>query len=214
MLEHVKQDQFYFTVTDLKQFQYCQRIIYFTYVQPVPRRVTRLMKFGEERHLDLERLEPRRVVRKYGLAEGRKVFREHLISKKFGISGKLDLSIHTPETIYPVEFKFTEEKEPRQNYIGQLAAYALLLEENYGIPVERGFFYRTPLKKIVGVNLTDDRKQQVIAGLEQMRELVGKEAFPPMAKERGKCVDCEWLNFCGDVLVPERSGPVIGYFAK
>ena len=44
-------------VTDLKQFVYCPRILYFTYVLPIPHPVTRKMDFGKIEHLELDRLE-------------------------------------------------------------------------------------------------------------------------------------------------------------
>lgn len=212
MFEPARSKAFYFTVTDLKQYQYCPRIIYFTYVQPVPRRITRLMKFGEERHFENEALEPRRVIKKYGLDAGRRVFREHLASEKLGLTGKLDLSIHTGGTVFPVEFKFSAEPEPRPNYIGQLAGYALLLEEKYNIEVERGFFYLIPFKKIVSVRIRDEEKQKVLVSLEKMRGIITKESFPAAVRERGKCADCEWLNFCGDIPLPDPPTPVIGCF--
>ncbi|MCL6590012.1 MAG: CRISPR-associated protein Cas4 [Firmicutes bacterium] len=202
MSEAERKDAFYFTVTDLRQYQYCPRIIYFTYVQPVPRRVTRLMKFGEERHFENENLEPRRVIKKYGLDQGRRVFREHLASEKLGLTGKLDLSIHAGAAVYPVEFKFSSEPVPRANYLGQLAGYALLLEEKYQIQVERGFFYLIPFKKIVPVRITEEERRRALVCLERMRDLVARESFPEAVRERGKCVDCEWLNFCGDILIP------------
>ena len=181
MSEPALNEAFYFTVTDLRQYQYCPRIIYFTYVQPVPRRITRLMKFGEERHFENEALEPRRVIKKYGLDQGRKVFREYLVSEKLGLTGKLDLSIHADEAVFPVEFKFSSEPEPRANYLGQLAGYALLMEEKYQLRVELGFFYLIPFKKIVPVRITDAEKRKVLICLEKMRALVAGRAFrrPP-----------------------------------
>ena len=76
-------DSFLFSVTDVKQFQYCARIIYFTYVQPVPRRLTYLMERGKESHLEKEILEPGRLLKKFGLRDGRGVFKEYFGSKNY-----------------------------------------------------------------------------------------------------------------------------------
>jgi CRISPR-associated exonuclease Cas4 len=163
-------------------------------------------------HFENENLEPRRVIEKYGLDEGRRVFQEYLASRSLRLTGKLDLSIHAKEAVFPVEFKFSAEPEPRANYIGQLAGYALLLEEKYGVKVERGFFYMIPFKKIVPVHIADEEKRKVLVCLERMRDFIARESFPAAVRERGKCIDCEWLNFCGDILVPEQSAPVVGCF--
>jgi len=207
-------ESFLFTVTDVKQFQYCARIIYFTYVQPVPRRLTYLMERGKESHLEEEKLEPRRVLKKYGLEDGERVFKEYLSSDKLHLKGRLDLYLKTSGRFYPVEFKFTEEKAPRYNYLGQIAAYALLLEERYCTNVDKGFFYHIPLKKTMPVIITGEDKMKVLKSIEGMKNLILNESFPPATKNRGKCIDCEWRNFCGDIPVSKRHDPVIGRFNK
>ena len=203
-------EEFYFTVTDIKQYNYCPRIIYFTYVQPVPRKVTRLMEYGAMEHLKLEELEPRRVIKKYGLASGKKVFREKFASANLKLSGMLDLSIHTENAVYPVEFKFSTVNSVQHNHHAQLAAYALLLEEKYGTRINTGFTFLSPGKRIIPVNIGDRDKAKVAEYIKEMSDLIHNENFPPMARHRGKCVDCEWKNFCGDIPLPARPKPVIG----
>ncbi len=41
-------------VSDVKQYLYCPRIVYYTYVAPVPRRITFKMRYGKEQHVDLD----------------------------------------------------------------------------------------------------------------------------------------------------------------
>ena len=207
-------DSFLFSVTDVKQFQYCARIIYFSYVQPVPRRLTYLMECGKERHLEEEILEPRRLLKKYGLEDGERVFKEYFSSDKLQLKGILDLYLKSSGQFYPVEFKFTGEKAPRSNYLGQMAAYALLLEERYRVFVNKGFFYHIPLKKAISVSITNEDKEKVLKSIESMKNLILTESFPQATKNRGKCIDCEWRNFCGDIPVLKRHDPIIGRFNK
>ena len=112
----------------------------------------------------------------------------------------LDLSIHTEDMIYPVEFKFTTTEAIQANHRGQLVAYALLLEEKYGIKINAGFILLSASKMIIPVTIRE------------MLNIIRKEAFPAMTRNRGKCVDCEWKNFCGDIPLPARPRPVIGCF--
>lgn len=205
-------EEFYFAVTDIKQYGYCPRIIYFTYVQPVPRKITRLMEYGVMEHLKLEELEPRRVIKKYGLTAGKKVFREKFASSTLKLSGMLDLSIHTDGAIYPVEFKFTAAETIQYNHRAQLGAYALLLEEKYGIKITTGFIFLSAGKKIIPVALSERDKLKVVGYIREMSDIIHKETFPAMTRNRGKCVDCEWKNFCGDIPLPARPKPVIGCF--
>ncbi|MBM4463865.1 MAG: DUF911 domain-containing protein [Chloroflexi bacterium] len=57
------------TVSDVKQFAYCPRVVYFTYALPRRRPTTYKMKEGKIEHEHVAELEERRSLRAYGLAE-------------------------------------------------------------------------------------------------------------------------------------------------
>ncbi len=61
-------------VADVKQYIYCPRVIYFTYVCPVDKKVTRKIQYGHEAHLELDRLEKRRTFKRYNLKMERESF--------------------------------------------------------------------------------------------------------------------------------------------
>ncbi|MCL4441386.1 MAG: CRISPR-associated protein Cas4 [Firmicutes bacterium] len=185
-------------VSDIKQFFYCQRIIYFTYVCPVDKKVTRKMDYGREDHLRLDGLEKRRTLKRYHLEEGERLFHQRLYSERLGLEGILDMCIYSGRSYFPVEFKFS----PRGgglNHKYQLLAYALLLEEAYGSAVRFGLLYLVPRQQVQEVPLTPDGRVFLIEALEDIRELVAREVMPPPAPVRGRCRDCEYRNFCGDV---------------
>ena len=185
-------------VSDLKQYAYCPRIVYYQHVMPVDREPTYKMTYGKETHAALEALERRRKLRAYGLDAGERMFHLWLSSPRLGLSGKLDLLIRTERGFYPVDFKFTEGR-PRRNHFLQLAAYALLVEEQYGIPVERGFLYLIPSKDVIEVEITDTIKQEVLETIQRIREMVRQEALPPPTSVRARCTDCEYQNYCADI---------------
>ncbi|MGE5550083.1 MAG: CRISPR-associated protein Cas4 [Bacteroidota bacterium] len=187
-----------FTVTDLKQFCYCPRIIYFTYVQPVPRHVTAAMERGIDEHLRVERLEPRRTVRRYGLDQAEKHLHIRLHSPVIGLSGQLDMLLIAGEDHYPVEFKHTRQS-PAANHRRQLTAYALLVEEEYEVRVNRGFFCVYPENRLFPVEIGDDDKSAVLAAVGAMRQIALAQEWPEATHDRGKCLCCEWRNFCNDI---------------
>jgi len=63
-----------------------------------------------------------------------------LFSKRYGISGRPDYIIKDAaiNAIIPVEVKSGQAKKPYWNHVLQLAAYCLLVEENYNKPVPYG----------------------------------------------------------------------------
>lgn len=186
-----------FTVTDLKQYFYCPRIIYFTYVQPVPRHVTAAMERGADEHLRVENLEPRRTVRRYGLEQAEKHLRVRVYSPAIGLSGQLDMLLIAGENHYPVEFKHTRQP-PAANHRRQLAAYAMLVEEEYETRVDKGFFCLYPENRLFAVEIGAADKRAVAEAVGEMRQIVLAQEWPEATHDRGKCTCCEWRNFCND----------------
>ncbi len=96
-------------VADVKQYIYCPRVIYFTYVCPVDKKVTRKVQYGHEAHLELDRLEKRRTFKCYNLKDGERKFHTNLYSPRLGLEGKLDMHIVTGGEIFPGQMEIAEE---------------------------------------------------------------------------------------------------------
>jgi CRISPR-associated exonuclease Cas4 len=193
-------DQLYLdlTVSDIKQYLYCPRVVYFTYNLPVRRPITYKMEEGKREHEHAEELEERRTLRAYGLSQGERLFNLDLYSHRLGLSGRLDMAILTSWEAIPVDFKNTQEG-PALNHKYQLAAYGLLLEEHLARPVRRGFIYLLPIKEARQVPLTPDTRIFVKELLERIRSLIVGEALPQPTRRRARCLDCEFRNFCNEV---------------
>lgn len=139
-------------VNDLKQYEYCPRIVFYNTVMPVDRKVTVKMERGKQEELRLDALEKRRNLRRYQLGSGQRDFHVWLDSAALGLSGKLDLLIVSPKGYFPVDFKYTRRR-PHRNHIFQLAGYGLLVEENFRTQVEAGFIYLVPTQEVVTIEL-------------------------------------------------------------
>ena len=186
-------------VNDLKQYAYCQRIVFYQYAMPVQRKATFKMEHGKVVEAKLEQLERRRKLREYGLAEGTRRFQVWLTSQRLVLSGRLDLLISTPRGGFPVDFKDTREPV-RHNHHVQLCAYALLVEDSLCQPVSTGFIYRVPRDDVVVVDITPELRLETLAMLQAIREMIQAERMPPPTPVRARCTDCEYRNYCGDVF--------------
>lgn len=188
-------------VTDLKQYLYCPRIPYYFYVMPVPRPITYKMQHGVQEHVELDRLERRRGYRSYGLTEGQRLFHLQIKSETLGLYGKLDLVITYEKKgvvhYMPVEFKHTE-KEVYTNAKYQLAAYAMLLEEHFQVPVDEGIVYQIPTKTYNIIKITDPMRKYVKDSLSMIRRMMLEETFPD-PWSRFRCADCEFRRYCNDI---------------
>lgn len=193
------------TVTDIKQWLYCPRVLFYTYCLPVPRRPTFKMQNGREEHERTTDLEERRSLRAYGLLQGERLFRVALSSPRLALSGHLDMLIVTENEAIPVEFKSTR-RAPGRNHRHQLAAYALLIEEEWRKPVWRAFFYLIPSRRASPVEIDPAEKQRVLRAVEDIRAMVAGERMPAPTRQHGRCVDCEYRLYCADVELGREAG--------
>ena len=186
-------------VSDLKQYIYCPRIIYFYYVLPIPRRVTKKMEYGRLEHFEVKQLEKRRKFKAYGLLDGARDFQVFLQSSRLGLHGQLDMAITAASgEVYPVEFKHSiSRKGLHQKY--QLAAYAMLLEEKFEKPVRYGFIYLIPSKTVIPLEITVNMREHVKKVLSAIRKVIAGEKIPAYVRSKQRCIDCEFKNYCADL---------------
>jgi CRISPR-associated exonuclease Cas4 len=192
-------------VTDLKQYTYCPRIVFYRYCLPRVRPITYSMQEGIRSHEEEENREERRSLRNYGLTQGERAFHLALQSTRLGLTGRVDLAIATPSRDAPgaeaivVEYKLSEQKAG-SHFTLQLAAYALLLEEAWGLPVKRSYLYSIPLRRAEPVPITQHLRRKVTQTVVQIRQIVESEIMPSPPDSLRRCVTCEFRRFCNDVV--------------
>lgn len=189
------------TVSDLRQFEYCARIPYFTHVLGLQRKrpTTYKMEEGRLEHEHVSELEGRRSLRSYGLTKGERSFNVSLFSPELQVTGLLDMLILTEDEAIPVEFKNDLHNRVGANHKRQLAAYSLLIEEKWELPVKRAFIHFIPTRQSREIILSDATKNEILSQLDNLRDMLEKEALPDHTPKLGRCIDCEFRNFCPDI---------------
>lgn len=186
------------TVSDVKQYFYCPRVVFYTYCLHAKRPTTYKMKEGNLEHDAIAEREERRSLKAYGLTEGERQFNMSLYSRRLALTGKLDMAILTNNEVIPVDFKNTSGSVGL-NHKYQLTGYALLVEDKWQKPVRRAFIYLVPQKKAQEVVITDNMRLFVKQTLAKIREMIEQESLPPPARRKTHCTDCEFINFCNDI---------------
>lgn len=187
------------TVGELKQFIYCPRIYYFMTVQPLHPPATHLMQRGHELQGEFERLEPRRVLSRYGMQEAQRHFSLSLSDPELDIAGQLDLLLESPEKLAVVEFK-ASDRAMSENHRFQLTAYALLAERHFHKPCPTAFAVFVDRKEIEELPITEELRKAVRTALCQMRTVLKTQEFPSPTPVRARCTNCEFQHFCGDIF--------------
>jgi CRISPR-associated exonuclease Cas4 len=196
-------ERVYLEVTDLKQWTYCPRVVFYRYGLPRIRPITYSMEAGILAHAEVASREERRSLRAYGLEEGERFFDVALRSERLHLSGRIDLVIRVqtaqgPEGIV-VDYKLSE-REAGTHFKLQLATYALMLEEAWGIPVQRAFLYHIPQRKAEAIPITAALRRKVLATIASIHTTIVGEAMPPPPARLGPCIACEFRRFCNDVV--------------
>lgn len=189
-----------FRVTDLKQWAYCRRILYYQMCLPQVRPTTYKMQAGREAGLAEVERERRRSLSAYGLTEGRREFEVPLLSSTLGLRGKPDMIIwlDASREAIPVDYKLSESAA--EHFKLQIAAYGVMIEESSGYNVRRGFLYSIPKRRAEEIRLDRRLRDKLMTTLNEMRAMLRSEAMPEPASSLNKCLACEFRRFCNDVL--------------
>lgn len=187
------------TASDVRQWTYCQRVPYFTYVVPVFKKPSFKMEYGQRQHASVQALEKRRLLRRYGLERAERIFNLHLSSPARGLTGIIDMALRDGNYYYPVEFKHSR-RDYFINHKMQLVAYAVLLEDALGAVVPFGFIHNSWSGRTYKIDFTGALRSELDVALNAIRQMIQTERLPEPTPQRAKCADCEFRNWCADVL--------------
>lgn len=190
-----------FRVTDLKQWVYCPRILYYLLCLPDVRPTTFKMEAGTDAGKAEEGREERRSLRAYGLKEGRREFNVSLASARYGLRGQVDMVVWVErpgaEEVIPVDYKLSTIAG--EHFQLQVAAYGLILEESSGLPARRGFLYEIPKRQAEKIVLNGKLRDKLLRSLDSMHRMLHTEWLPNPTENINKCLACEFRRFCNDV---------------
>jgi CRISPR-associated exonuclease Cas4 len=142
---------------------------------------------------------------KYSMTEGQLVYidseREKpklFVAKRYGLSGRPDAVLLEGDQHIPVEVKTGRTpRGPLFSHILQIAAYCLLMEEEYGKPPSYGVIRYDDASHDIEYN--EDLKRLVLTNVGEMRRAVAQGEAHRNHNRPGKCVHCSRRSVC-----PER----------
>lgn len=185
-------------VSDIVQYFYCPRKVYYLKVLGVPFKTRRKMEVGkEEDALEEDRVGDRKTI--YGIE--RSLVKEiihniYLEDPGLGLAGQVDTLLHLNGGEYvPVDSKYTEEAVVHRQYRKQLAAYSLLVDRAFGCRVGHGIVYFIKQKAAVCIEIPEFEKKALIKDIESIRKILVGESIPRKSAE-SKCGYCEVAKFC------------------
>ncbi|MDX2162949.1 MAG: CRISPR-associated protein Cas4 [bacterium] len=185
------------TITLVKQYIYCPRVVYYETCTPGIRPTTYKMQAGQAAHQQARERAARRKLSAYHLTEGERRFDVRLVSPTWKLSGLIDEVVIAPDEAIVVDYKMANWAG--DNHLIQVAAYGLMVEEAFKLPVRRAFIYLMKARTFEMVSLDGALRNSVIETLTHIHHIRMTEYMPPPVDERNKCKSCEFRRFCNDV---------------
>lgn len=191
------------SVTDVKHYFYCPRILYFEHVLHAKPQLGSQQEESRKRHEEYVRKELRRMDAIYyspDFVGATKMFFVPLCSPRLGLTGTVDLIIKTRDDEYvPVDYKNMASNRGRAwiDHKYQLTAYALLIDEAFGVHVKRGFVNYIPEGRIIELKITLTMKTHVKRILSHIKRIIKREMLPPIRVAKQKCTGgCGYKQIC------------------
>ena len=122
-----------------------------------------------------------------------------LFSTRYGLKGKPDAILRTPNGLAPIERKHSRApRRPHDSDVIQAAAYCLLIEDNYG---ETPLFMRIHYADTwFDVPFTDKHRQWVLQVSERLRAARTKDNCGRSHSMPAKCRSCAQRPNCNQAL--------------
>lgn len=182
-------------VTDVKQYCYCPRVLYFLHTQPIDYARPAKVDEGEIVHEAMRQ----RVLRHWprSLPQGDIVLDVPLADPIWRLRGRVDALVRLPNNEAAV-VDFKNAHTVRAGWQVQLALYGMLVERLLGYRVPAGYIYLVPRRRAQRIPLRPALRRQAQTALEAVRRILLERHFPEATEQRGRCVGCEFRRFCND----------------
>lgn len=182
----------------IRQHVFCPRIPFYNEVMGVNPSNRLWQQQGVSFHERQTMLLKRRNLKQFGLQQPVLKHNLHLRSEVFCLHGVCDAILFTEREACPLEFKLGSLKSPRRGHILQLAAYALMTQEQFGINCNQLFILYGPRGHTYRVSFDSTVRADVLRVVEEIRDNLGKPLLPNSSASDKQCGQCEYLNFCAD----------------
>lgn len=193
------QEEIFITPSDVIEYLYCPRFIYYMKCLDIPQHEHERYKVikGREVHEEKSRINREYLRKKLGCVA--KDITVYLTSSILNLKGEVDEVLSFPDgTLAPLDYKFAEYKDwVFQTHKYQSSLYALLIMENYGREVNRGYvcYLRSNnfVKEIPFCSADFERAKNIV---KEILRIISAGYYPKKASSLAHCIDCCYKNIC------------------
>lgn len=185
------------TPSHIIEYLYCPRFTYYQYVLSIPQYEERHYKVEKGRQVHDIKLERNKDYLRKRIGVVEKHSDQYLTNEL--LRGKIDEVLLLKDgTMAPLDYKFAKfEDRIYETYRTQLECYAVLIEDNFGRKVNKGFLvYTRSSNKLVDVEISEMAKQDIRRVCKEVNDIIIRNYFPPATKFKQRCIGCTYRNIC------------------
>ncbi|MCS6809226.1 MAG: CRISPR-associated protein Cas4 [Bacteroidota bacterium] len=185
------------TPSDIIQYLYCPRFIFFERVLSIPQHEEQYSKVMRGRELHKQRLKQNAEYLRKRVGAVEKYQAQYLTNNL--LRGEIDeVLVLADGTMSPLDYKFSTYNDiVYTTHKIQVFCYAWLIEENFGREVRRGFIvYTRSNNKLVEIPVQPEDKERVRSAAKAIRRITEGNVFPAATTCKKKCIECSYRNIC------------------
>ena len=186
-------------VTDVMEYLFCPRFIYFMHCLGMQQHEEKRFKVLKGREIHKKKCFTNKEYVKKKIFCSAKESEVFIVSKNNRIKGIVDEVLFMDDgSAAPFEYKFAEYKDKIfRTHKYQLILYGLMISENYGVEVNRGYICYTRSNNLVKqIDFKPSDFKKAIDMIKDVLSIVEKGVYPMIKKSPMKCVDCCYRNVC------------------
>jgi CRISPR-associated exonuclease Cas4 len=186
------------TPSDIIEYLFCRRFIYFMYSAGIPQFEERRYKVqrGRQVHEIRQQRNTEYLWRKIGCV-GREMS-IYLSSSKYHLRGIVDEVLMLEDgTRAPMDYKFAEYRDKIFNtHKFQTVCYGMLIRENYQCEVNRGYLLYTRSNTFKEIPITDNDEKKLMDIIDEILYIINDGYYPNRTTSTTRCADCTYKNIC------------------
>ncbi len=190
------------TPSEIIEFIYCPRYIYFLNCLGIPQHEELRFKVlkGRELHRKREKTNLHYIRKRPECID--KDVSVYLASKTIGVRGIVDEVLHLADgTLAPLDYKYTNFTEyTYRTHKVQSSIYAMLIQEVYKKTVIKGYIcYVRNGNQLKEIIYTPKDFEEAIFVIKTIFDIILRGYYPDRTKYPNRCIDCTYRNICDKV---------------
>jgi CRISPR-associated exonuclease Cas4 len=187
------------TPTELLEYYFCPRFIYFMDVLKIPQNEDRRYKVqkGKEIHEERQQHNKGYLWKKIGAVKRESDV--YLLSEHYPLRGIVDEVVTLKDgSLAPVDYKFAVYPEfVYKSHKTQILCYCLLVEDVFDRKVNQGYiFYIRDGNRQVTLPFNEGSKRRIVEDINRVLGIIQNERMPKPTPVKSRCMDCTYKNIC------------------